>query len=240
MSTVSEPKSKPCNRCGEQIIWNAASHFYESIAYPKYQHCCKLVCNKAGCGGSIYFSKLCPVNEVTGNPRPLDFPVPQIDPNNPAQMLWIVHVHKVSVPTEPAPPTPQQTAEVVQKIQETTVPLAPGQETLVANIQATDTPNVQSRPVAQNPISQNPIAQTGNQDAQAAILTTLNQINQRMGALEKYFNDVVPTLTGMMDVMNAIMPKLNVIVGKIAAGSITSASDLVKQNLSEKAEQNLQ
>lgn len=229
MSTVSEAKSKPCNRCGEQIIWNATSHFYESLTYPKFQHCCKLVCNKAGCGGNIYFSKLCPVNPDTGNPRPLDFPVPQVDPNNPAQMIWVVHVHKVTVPTEPAPPVAQAPAITVPE----TKPLAQGQETLVANIPASEPPKVQ-------PQSQNPVAQTANPDAQAAILTTLNQINVRLGALEKYFNDVVPTLTGMMDVMNAIMPKLNVIVGKIAAGSITSASDLVQHNLNEAQEKNLQ
>jgi hypothetical protein len=230
MSTVSVPKSKPCNRCGEQIIYNSNSSFFESLAYPKYQHCCKLACNKAGCGGSIYFSKLCPVNPETGRPRPLDFPVPQIDPNNSAQMIWVVHVHKNNVAADSVPtnettkPTFPEEVKAIAPSQAADVkPLAPGQENLVAHI-----------PVeSSNSTAKNPVAEAANQDAQAAILTTLNQINQRIGALEKYFNDVVPVITGLIEVMNNVVPKLNVITGKIAEGSIKNASDLVAHHLEQ-------
>lgn len=231
MSTVSEPKSKTCNRCGQSIIWNNANHYFESVAYPNFQHCCALPCNKAGCGGTIFFSKLCPVNPETNRPRPLDFPIPQPDPNNKEKKIWVVHVHKnnvaADVPTNETtvPSFPEAPAVAVPQ----TKPLPQGQNTLEY-----------VEPAPQTNVVKNIAAQTENPDAQGAILTTLNSINLRLGMLEKYFNDVVPTLTGMMDRMDKVIPALQVITGKIADNSIQNASDLVQHNLSERAEQNLQ
>lgn len=212
MSTVSEPQSKQCNRCGETIIWNTSARFYESLAFPKYQHCCKLPCNKQGCGGSIYFSKLCPPNPETGRPRPLDFPVPQIDPNNKAQMIWVVHVHKnnvaADVPTEPqqAPPAPVTTA--------VSPAIAQGQESLVAHIP------VQGENVfAEAQKVQNPVAQTANRDVEGTLIQGLNEIRDRL-------DQITSTL-------EAVVPKLNVIAGKIADGSIKTASDLVAHHLEQ-------
>jgi len=227
MSTVSEPKSKQCNRCGASIIWNNANHYFESIAYPNFQHCCALPCNKAGCGGTIFFSKICPVNPDTNRPRPLDFPIPQPDPNNPGKKIWVVHVHKnnvaADVPTNETtkPSFPEATAVPATK------PLPEGQETL-------------EYVEPQTNVAKNTTAQATNPDTTGAILTTLNSINLRLGKLEQYFNDVVPTLTGMMDRMDKVIPALTVITGKIAEGSIRNAADLVQHNLGERAEQNLQ
>jgi hypothetical protein len=226
-TTTQAQKGKPCNRCGKTIIWNNTSHFFESPEYPKFQHCCPLPCNKEGCGGTIYFSNIAPKNEQTGKPIPLDFPVPQIMKTDSSKMEWVVHVHKNNIPADTPPAAPAPEVKVPE-----TKPLDQGQNTL----EYKPTPEQSNTGTS----VKNPIAQTANPDVNAAILSAINEQNQRLGKLEQYFNDVVPAITKYITMMEAVIPKLNVIAGKIADNSITSASDLVQHNLSEAQEKNLQ
>jgi hypothetical protein len=221
MSTTTQAqKGKQCNRCGNTIVWNNTSRFFESTEYPKFLHCCPLPCNKEGWGGTIYFSNIAPKSEETGRSIPLDFPVPQVSKTDPAKMEWIVHVHKNNIPAEAPATAPPATVPEVKAPE--TKPLAPGQNTLEYKPEA---------PTANTGISASGTLK--NQDVDATILSTLNDMNQRLASLEKYANEsLVPVVTQLTDVMNNIIPKLNVIAGKIAEGSIKSASDLVEHHLS--------
>lgn len=201
-----KPQGKQCNRCGTPLLWNNTNRWFEDAKYPKFQHCCPLPCNKEGCGGTIYFSKLAPLSEETGRPRPLDYPVPQIDPNNSSQMIWVVHVHKNNVPAD-VPQTavpPAQAADVK--------PLDPGQENLVAHI-----PVHEGNQYVE--AMKNPVAQTANKDFEGTIIQTLTNISERLEQLS--------------NTLEVLIPKVNLIAGKIAEGSIKSASDLVDHHLSQ-------
>jgi hypothetical protein len=228
-TTQTKPKGKQCTRCGHTIYWNNNSGFFEDLEHKGYQHCCPLTCNKEGCGGTIYFSNVCPKNPDTGRAIPLDFPVPQINPKDSTKMIWIIHVHKNNIPAETAPTVPPAPPE----IQAITKP-DPGQATLEYTPQAPAVA-VEQPPAAQN-YKPRPelVAEVQNQDVTGTLIKAVGDISQRLGELERLTNeDLVPAIKELNEVMNAIVPKLQVIVGKIAQGSITSASDLVQHNLSQ-------
>jgi len=232
-----EPKGKQCTRCGHTIFWNNNSRFFEDKEFPKFQHCCPLPCNKEGCGGTIYFSNLCPKNTQTGRAIPLDLPVPQVDPKDPSKMIWIIHNHKNTIPAE-TPTAPTDLPPELKAIQKppVTATLAEGQETLEYKPEIA-APQVIPEQVKRPEL----VAQVANKDVSATLIQAINDISQRLGELERLTNEeLVPAIKELVESMNATLPKLQVIVGKIADGSITSASDLVQHNLNERQEQNLQ
>lgn len=235
MATVSEPKTKPCDRCGMTIIWNNNSRFFESVEFPKFKHCCRKVCNKEGCGGHIYFSNIAPKNPETGNALPLEFPVPQRSKTDPARMEWVPHVHRVNIPTDE---TTTQMEGQGQPIAENK-PLPQGQNTLEYK------PTVEETKAVVQKVQESTV---NNPDIDAGILSAINRnteilrnVNERLEKIEEFMNVVlVPEVKDFTNYWKIVRPKLEVVIGKVAEGSIKSAEDLLEYHQKEEQQESVQ
>lgn len=250
-TTQTQPKGKQCTRCGHTIFWNNNSGFFEDEKYPKFQHCCPLPCNKEGCGGTIYFSNICPKNTQTGRAIPLDVPIPVVNPNDPAKMMWVVHVHKTTIPAEqsttaPAAPIAQLPPEL-KAIQNPT-PAPAGQATLEYTPTVEDTKKVVQK-VMESTIDAGMTGSTGNPGVDASLVGAIqantqavSDMNARLAKIEEFMNEcVLPEYRDFHNYWTLAKPKLDILVGKIAEGSIKSAADLIEYHQqSEQQERNLQ
>ena len=242
MATVSEPKVKNCDRCGVPIIWNNTNRFFESVEFPKFKHCCRRVCNKDTCKAFIYFSNIAPKNPETGNAMPLEFPIPQRSKTDPNRMEWVPHVHRVTVPTDE---TTTQMVEPGQVLEAPNKPLPQGQNTLEYKPTIEETKVVSGAEILRR-LDAGMAASTNNQDADSTLLgainsntQTLKNVNERLQKIEEFMNAVlVPEVKDFTNYWKIVRPKLEVVIGKVADGSIKSASDLIEYHQSE--EQNVQ
>ena len=205
MSNQQNTQSKQCNRCGEEIIWNTNMGKFETVGLEGWQHNCKLGCKTEGCTNPVFFSNVCPKNATTGRSQPLAMPIP-VDGAD-GKKYWMLHVHSN------AKDQTQKMLPVTGDIVEEKTQAAP-------------------TTVKQNPYmkQEKTTAVAGaNKDVNDAIVTVVNEMNQRLGHIEEYMNQVlVPDHKELMTLFKEVAPNLKVITGAIVKGSFETAEDILK------------